>query len=66
MSTMAPALPIGHQAQIPQGETGIAVCGVPCSTYNVADYPNPDLAIEVEISLSLIDRPAIYAALSVT
>ncbi|MGB2612602.1 MAG: Uma2 family endonuclease [Isosphaeraceae bacterium] len=28
---------------------------------DVADYPNPDLAIEVDISPSLVDRPGIYA-----
>ena len=28
----------------------------------VAEYPNPDLAIEVDISPSKIDRPSIYAA----
>ncbi|MGD0044192.1 MAG: Uma2 family endonuclease, partial [Isosphaeraceae bacterium] len=32
----------------------------------VADYPNPDLGIEVDISPSRIDRPGIYAALQVT
>jgi Uma2 family endonuclease len=32
---------------------------------NVADYPNPDLAIEIDISPSKIDRPGIYAALKV-
>ena len=31
----------------------------------VADYPNPDLAIEIDISPSEVDRPAIYAALKV-
>jgi Uma2 family endonuclease len=31
----------------------------------VADYPDPDLAVEVDISPSKIDRPAIYAALRV-
>jgi Uma2 family endonuclease len=31
----------------------------------VADYPNPDLAIEIDISPSKIDRPGIYAALKV-
>jgi Uma2 family endonuclease len=30
-----------------------------------ADYPNPDLAIEVDLSPSKIDRPGIYAALRV-
>jgi len=30
-----------------------------------ADYPNPDLAIEVDFSPSKIDRPGIYAALCV-
>lgn len=29
------------------------------------DYPNPDLAIEIDISRSKIDRPGIYAALKV-
>jgi Uma2 family endonuclease len=29
----------------------------------VEDYPNPDLAIEIDISRSKIDRPGIYAAL---
>jgi Uma2 family endonuclease len=32
---------------------------------DVAEYPNPDLAIEVDIAPSKIDRPAIYAALRV-
>ena len=31
----------------------------------VHDYPNPDLAIEIDISRSKIDRPGIYAALKV-
>jgi Uma2 family endonuclease len=31
----------------------------------VAAYPNPDLAVEVDISRSKIDRPKIYAALKV-
>jgi Uma2 family endonuclease len=32
---------------------------------DIADYPNPDLAIEVDISASQVDRPSIYAALQV-
>jgi Uma2 family endonuclease len=32
---------------------------------NVADYPNPDLAIEVDISPPQVDRAGIYAALRV-
>ena len=32
---------------------------------DVADYPNPDLVIEVDISPSRIDRPGIYSALQV-
>jgi len=32
---------------------------------DVADYPNPDLAAEIDISPSKIDRPKIYAALKV-
>jgi len=31
----------------------------------VKDYPNPDLAIEIDLSPSKIDRPGIYAALQV-
>jgi Uma2 family endonuclease len=34
-------------------------------TNDVAGYPNPDLAIEVDISPSEVDRPGIYAALRV-
>lgn len=32
----------------------------------IADYPNPDLAIEVDISVPQIDRASIYAALNVS
>ncbi|MHB1559944.1 MAG: Uma2 family endonuclease [Isosphaeraceae bacterium] len=32
---------------------------------DIADYPNPDLAVEVDISHPEVDRPAIYAALRV-
>jgi len=32
---------------------------------DVAAYPNPDLAVEIDLSPSLVDRPAIYAALRV-
>jgi Uma2 family endonuclease len=32
---------------------------------DVTDYPNPDLAVEVDLSPSKIDRPAIYRALRV-
>jgi Uma2 family endonuclease len=32
----------------------------------IADYPNPDLGIEVDISPSQIDRPGIYASLKVS
>ena len=33
---------------------------------DIADYPNPDMAIEIDISPSQVDRPGIYAALNVT
>jgi Uma2 family endonuclease len=39
--------------------------GLARKSNDVADYPNPDLAIEVDISASRIDRPSIYAALRV-
>jgi len=32
---------------------------------DIADYPNPDLAIEIDISRPQVDRPGIYAALGV-
>jgi Uma2 family endonuclease len=32
---------------------------------NVDDYPDPDLAIEIDLSRAQIDRPGIYAALKV-
>ncbi len=32
---------------------------------SVKDYPNPDLAVEIDLSPSKIDRPGIYAALKV-
>jgi len=32
---------------------------------DVSDYPNPDLAIEIDLSPPTIDRPGIYAALKV-
>jgi Uma2 family endonuclease len=33
---------------------------------DVADFPNPDLAIETDLSPYSVDRPGIYAALGVT
>jgi Uma2 family endonuclease len=33
---------------------------------DVADYPDPDLAVEIDISPPKIDRPGIYAALAVS
>jgi Uma2 family endonuclease len=36
------------------------------SSNDVAGFPNPDLAIEIDLSPSLIDRPAVYAAMGVT
>jgi Uma2 family endonuclease len=33
---------------------------------DVADYPNPDLAVEIDLSPSKIDRPEIYRALQVS
>jgi Uma2 family endonuclease len=33
---------------------------------DISDYPNPDLAIEIDISRSEIDRPSIYAAMRVS
>jgi Uma2 family endonuclease len=32
---------------------------------DIADYPNPDLAIEIDLSGPKVDRPSIYAALRV-
>jgi Uma2 family endonuclease len=33
---------------------------------NIADYPNPDLAVEIDITPPEVDCPGIYAALKVT
>ena len=33
---------------------------------NIADYPNPDLAIEVDLTPPQVNRAGIYAALGVT
>ena len=33
---------------------------------NIDDYPNPDLAVEIDISPPKIDRSGIYAALKVS
>jgi Uma2 family endonuclease len=46
----------------------LAVCAAAVArrSNDVADYPNPDLAVEVDISPSRIDRPGIYAALAVS
>ena len=33
---------------------------------DINDYPNPDLAVEIDLSPSQVDRPGIYAALRVT
>jgi Uma2 family endonuclease len=44
----------------------LAALAVKRKSNNVADYPNPDLAIEVDISPYEVDRPGIYAALRVT
>jgi len=39
--------------------------GLAKKSNKIADYPNPDLAIEIDISPSQVDRPGIYAALKV-
>ncbi len=45
----------------------IVACALAASRQSneVTDYPNPDLAVEIDISPSKIDRPGIYAALEV-
>ncbi len=42
-----------------------AVAALKRKSNDVAEYPNPDLGIEIDISPSKIDRPGIYAALRV-
>jgi len=39
--------------------------GLAKKSNKIADYPNPDLAIEIDISPSQVDRAGIYAALKV-
>ena len=36
-----------------------------CESMDPADYPKPDLAVEIDISPSRIDRPTIYSALRI-
>jgi Uma2 family endonuclease len=43
----------------------VVVAAVKRRSNNVADYPNPDLAIEIDISPPEVDRPGIYAVLRV-
>jgi Uma2 family endonuclease len=38
---------------------------VPRKSRDIADYPNPDLAIESDLSPSQVDRPGIYLALHI-
>jgi Uma2 family endonuclease len=47
------------------GKLAVADAAIGRWAKDVAEYPNPDLAIEVDISASKIDRPAIYAAMRV-
>lgn len=44
---------------------GMARLAVSRLSNDVVDYPNPDLAIEIDFSRSQVDRPGIYAALGV-
>jgi Uma2 family endonuclease len=48
-----------------QEKLAVAAEAVRRMSMDGADYPNPDLAIEVDLSPSKIDRPGIYAALRV-
>ena len=50
---------------LPDRETGDQRGGPGAQSNDVADYPNPDLAIEIDISRSQVDRSEIYAALQV-
>ena len=49
-----------HPEKLGQCEAGIRL-----ESYDVDDYPNPDLAVEIDVSRSQVDRPGIYAALRV-
>jgi Uma2 family endonuclease len=42
-----------------------AAAAIKRRSQEVDDYPNPDLAIEIDISPSEVDRPGVYAALQV-
>jgi Uma2 family endonuclease len=44
----------------------MALAALKARLMDVAHYPNPDLAIEVDVSPPQADRRAIYAALGVT
>ncbi|MFO0888639.1 MAG: Uma2 family endonuclease [Isosphaeraceae bacterium] len=50
---------------IEPGKIASATAAQKAGSNNVRDYPNPDLAIEVEISRPRADRQAIYGAMKV-
>ena len=43
----------------------VLIKGPAASSNDLAQYPNPDLAVEIDISPSKVDRPGIYARLKV-
>jgi Uma2 family endonuclease len=44
----------------------LATASLARNSNNINDYPAPDLAIEIDLSPSKVDRPGIYAAMRVT
>jgi Uma2 family endonuclease len=64
-ATIACAIEADHCYYFSPEKIAADLAGLARKSNNIDDYPNPDLAIEVDISPSLVDRPAIYAALKV-
>ena len=51
---------------LPPDKLALATASLARNSSDLSDYPAPDLAIEVDLSPSKIDRPGIYAAMQVT
>ncbi len=47
------------------GKLAVVAAAVARKSKDIADYPNPDLGIEIDLSPSQVDRPGIYRALQV-
>ena len=56
---------ISRRTIIDADKLAVSAAALARAAKDIAAYPNPDLAIEVDISEPQVDRPGIYAALRV-